>query len=81
MNVGSEKFPEITNAEIETTLEQMRNGRAPGEMPVGGAITLDAINILINECLQNDAVPDIVVQWDFAVGSNFNSAFCIGIAI
>jgi len=71
MNVGSEEMPDITMDEVQTALDEMKNGKAPGEddIPIeaikeGGRALLEMITALFNKCLEQTKVPEM---WENAI--------------
>ena len=64
-NVGSEDMPEISTTEIKYALQQIKNGKSPGEdritpemLKMGGKPLVDAVEVLLNKCLMEGRIPD-----------------------
>lgn len=71
MNVGSEELPEITVEEVQSSLKEMKNNKAPGEddipteaIKVGGCTLLELITALFNRCLEEEKIPR---AWENAI--------------
>jgi len=71
MNVGSEEMPDITIDEVQASLNEMKNKKAPGEdnIPIeaikeGGPVLLEMVTVLFNKCLEQERVPE---AWENAV--------------
>lgn len=65
INVGSEDIPEISPSEIEYALQQMKNGKSPGEdritpemLKMGGKALIETIGVLLNKCLMEGKIPE-----------------------
>ena len=70
LNQGSEELPAITTWEVKKSLEEMKNGKAPGEDGIvieaakeGREILLKAITLLFNKCLIEATTP---TEWNHA---------------
>jgi endonuclease/exonuclease/phosphatase family metal-dependent hydrolase len=71
MNVGSEEIPDITLEETMAAMNEMKNGKAPGDdgIPVeaikeGGKALVGTIVALFNKCLEEEKIPK---TWENAV--------------
>lgn len=64
-NYTHEVTPEVTTAEIENALKQLKNKKSPGEdkisiemLKLGGRDLLEAVRILINKCINSGSIPE-----------------------